>query len=204
MKYILIVLASVLILFTLQTKDHDIQTLHPQNSILAFGDSLTYGYNAKPSESYPSILSLMTGLNVINAGISAETSEDGLKRLPRHLEDPSIKLMILLIGGNDMIQQVPMHVLKKNLKTMIQMAKAKEIDVLLISVPNFALFGPSSTSLYEEVSNEENIPLLSSVLTDILFNPSLKSDPIHPNALGYKKMGEIIYKNLKENGWVAR
>lgn len=202
MKYILIALAIALMLVSFTKKDSTIQTIHPQNSILAFGDSLTYGYNAKPAESYPAVLSTMTGLNVINAGIPAETSKDGLRRLEKYLDDPSITLMILCFGGNDMIQKISMDVLKNNLKTMIQIAKEKGIDVLLISVPNFTLFGLSPLSLYEEVANEENIPLISGLLAEILSNPSLKSDQIHPNALGYRQMAEKIYENLKENGWI--
>ena len=204
MKYILVAGVIALILFSFTKKDLTIQTLRSPNSILAMGDSLTYGYNANPTESYPSVLSTMTGLNVINAGIPAETSKDGLQRLPKLLEDPSIKLMILFFGGNDMLQQISMDVLKKNLKTMIQMAKEKEIDVLLISVPNFTLFGPSSQSLYEEISNEENVLLLNGLLEDILFNPALKSDTIHPNGLGYRQMAEKIYENLEENGWINK
>ena len=204
MKYILIALAITLILFGFTKKDSDIQTLHPQNSILAFGDSLTYGYNAKPTESYPSVLSTMTGLNVINAGISGDTSKDGLRRLEKYLEDPSIKLMILCFGGNDMMQKISVTLLKNNLKTMIQMAKAKSIDVLLISIPNLTLFGLSPLSLYEDISNEENVPLLSGLLADILSTPSLKSDQIHPNALGYRKMAEKIYEKLKETGWIDK
>jgi len=202
MKYILVALAIALILFSFTKKDSTIQTLHTQNSILALGDSLTYGYNAKPTESYPAVLSTMTGLNVINEGIPAETSQEGLKRLPQLLKDPSLKLMILCFGGNDMMQQISMDVLKNNLKTMIQMAKEKGIDVLLISVPNFTLFGLSPLPLYEEVANEENIPLISGLLANILSDPSLKSDQIHPNALGYRQMAEAIYENLKENGWI--
>ena len=202
MKYILIALAITLILVRFTKKDSTIQTLHPQNSILAFGDSLTYGYNAKSAESYPAVLSKMTGLNVINEGIPAETSKDGLKRLPQLLEDPSLRLMILCFGGNDMMQQLSMDGLKKNLKTMIHMAKEKGIDVLLISVPNFTLLGLSPLSLYEEVADEESIPLISGLLADILSDPSRKSDQVHPNALGYKQMAETIYENLKENGWI--
>lgn len=204
MKYILITIATIVILLSFTKKDPDIQTLHPQNAILAFGDSLTYGYNAKASESYPSILSKMSGHTVINAGIPAETSGEGLKRLPQLLDDPSIKLMILCFGGNDVMQGISMTILKNNLKTMIQMANAKEIDVLLISVPNLTLFGLSPLSLYDEVANEENIPLISGLLADILSEPSLKSDQIHPNALGYKKMAETIYENLKETGWLTK
>lgn len=202
MKYIIIAMIIVLIFFTLTKKDVPIQTLNQQDTILAFGDSLTYGYNAQASQSYPATLSRLSGLKIINAGILGDTSEDGLKRLPKLLETPSFKLMILCFGGNDIIQDVSMTTLKSNLKTMIQMAKEKHIEVLLISVPNLGLFGLSPLELYEEIAKEENVPLLSGMLANILSQPSLKSDQIHPNAMGYKLMGEKIYENLRENGWV--
>ena len=131
----------------------------------------------------------------------SELTGEGLKRLPQLLEDRSIKLMILCFGGNDIMQRKSMSSLKQNLKTMIQLAKAKNIEVLLISVPNITLFGLSPLELYDEVAEEENIPLLLGVLANILSQPSLKSDRVHPNALGYKKMAELIYESLKEYGW---
>jgi len=202
MKYVLIAIPITLMLFSFLKKEHPIQALNPQDTILAFGDSLTYGYNAKVSESYPSILVHLSTHKVINAGINGETSADGLRRLPAYLEDKSIKLMILCFGGNDIMQGLSMNSLKTNLKTMIQMAKEKNIQVLLISVPNFNLFGLSPLSLYEEVAEEENIPVLSGLLAEVLSQPSLKSDQIHPNALGYKMMGEKIYEKLKEEGFI--
>ncbi len=202
MKYILITVTLILIFFTLTKKKTDIQALATQDTILAFGDSLTYGYGTTLTKSYPSLLSSLTGLKVINAGVNGETSQEGVARLPRLLEDPSIKLMILCFGGNDILQKRSMSSLKKNLKTMIQMAKEKNIQVLLISVPNISLFGLSALALYEEVSDEEKVPLISGILANILGNPTLKSDQIHPNALGYKIMAEKIYESLKENGWL--
>lgn len=201
-KYILGVITIILILFSFSHKETNIQALKPQDTILAFGDSLTYGYNAKPQESYPEVLSRLSQYKVINAGIPAETSHDGLKRLPKLLEDTTVKLMILFFGGNDIIQGLSVESLKQNLKTMIHMAKEKQIDVLLISVPNFSLFGLSPLDLYEEVADEEHIPLLSGMLAEILEHPSLKSDQIHPNTQGYKIMGEKIYKKLKEEKWL--
>ena len=177
-------------------------TLTSTNTILAFGDSLTYGHGATHNESYPSKLSGLTGYRIINAGMNAETSDEGLQRLPQLLEDRSIKLMILCFGGNDIMQRRSMSSLKQNLKTMIQMAKTKDIEVLLISVPNINLFGFSPLGLYEEVAEEENVPLLSGVLANILSQPSLKSDQVHPNALGYKEMADKIYESLVENAWV--
>ena len=202
MKYLFIAITIILILFTLTKKETNIQALAPQDTILAFGDSLTYGYGTTPAKSYPSLLSSLTGLKVINAGINGETSQDGVTRLPKLLKNPSIKLMILCFGGNDILQKRSMSSLKKNLKTMIQLAKDKKINVLLISVPNISLFGLSALALYEEIAEEENVPLVNSMLADILSNPTLKSDQIHPNALGYKQMAKKIYESLKENRWL--
>jgi len=204
MKYVIVAILVVLALLTLNKKESNTVTLTPNNTILAMGDSLTYGFGANPGESYPDRLSMLSGLNIINGGVNGDTSAEGLRRLPYLIEDKNIKLVILCFGGNDIIQKQSMSSLKQNLKTMIQMAKAKNIEILLLSVPNFSLFGLSPLGLYEEVANEENVPLLSGVLANILSQPSLKNDQIHPNASGYKKMAELIYESLKENGWVQK
>ena len=203
MKYILIAFTIIVILFSFPSKESTISPLHSTDTILAFGDSLTYGYNAKPSQSYPSILSQLSHHKVINAGIPGETSADGLQRLPALLEDENIKLMLLCFGGNDIMQGVSMQSLKLNLKTMIHRAKEKQIQVVLIAVPNFTLFGLKALALYAEVADEENIALIDNMLADILAQPSLKSDQIHPNALGYKIIGEQIYKRLKEENLLS-
>jgi len=72
MKYIFTTIAVLLIVFSFLQKETPIQALKPNDTILAFGDSLTYGYNAKPEESYPSVLSHLSGYSVKNAGIPAE------------------------------------------------------------------------------------------------------------------------------------
>lgn len=204
MKYVIVAIIILVILNELPKESREMNRLSSHDTILALGDSLTYGHGAASSESYPSRLSNLTGMRVINAGVNAETSDEGLRRLPQLLEDKSIKLMILCFGGNDIMQKRSMSSLKQNLKSMIQMAKAENIEILLISVPNISLFGLSALKLYEEVAEEEEIPLLSGILANILSQPSLKSDQIHPNALGYKKMAELIYESLVENGWVQK
>jgi lysophospholipase L1-like esterase len=202
MKYIIVAVFVALILLTLPNKSTKMNTLLPHDTILAFGDSITYGHGASHNESYPALLSSLSGHKVINAGINGETSDEGLQRLPQRLEDKSIKLMILCFGGNDILRRQSMDALKNNLKTMIRMAKIKEIDVLLVAVPNISLFGLAPLELYEEVAKEEKVPLLGGVLANILSQPSLKNDQIHPNALGYKQMAEKIYESLVENGWI--
>jgi lysophospholipase L1-like esterase len=99
MKYIIIVIFSVLMILTLTKKETNTMTLTSNDTILAFGDSLTYGFGARSEENYPTQLSI-----VINAGVIAEISDESLKRLPQLLEERSIKLMILCFGGNNIIQ----------------------------------------------------------------------------------------------------
>jgi len=202
MKYLLSAVAIILILFSLNSKEMPMQTLDQNDSILAFGDSLTYGYNAKANESYPAVLSRLLGYTVINEGVLGDTSHEGLRRIAPLLEERNIKLMILLLGGNDIMQGLSMEDLKSNLKTMIQMAKKKQINVLLISMPKLSIFGLSPLELYEEVAEEEDVPLLSGMMSNILEQPSLKSDQIHPNAKGYTMMAKMIYEKLKEEGWL--
>ena len=202
MKYLITGILLILILLNFNTKERTSMRLTPNDSILAFGDSLTYGFGANPGEDYPSLLSEMSGLKVINAGVNGDTSSEGLRRLAPLLQEPSVKLMILFFGGNDILQREPMPRLKANLKRMIALAKAKEIDVLLVAVPDIGIFGLSPLDLYEEVAEEEKTPLLSGMLSDILSDPSLKSDQIHPNAKGYRVMAERIFESLKQYGWL--
>ena len=203
MKYVIVAILIIFILNILPKENRKMNRLLPNDTILALGDSLTYGYGADNNESYPALISSLSGYKVINAGINGETSDEGLQRLPKLLEDRSIKLMILCFGGNDILRRQSMDTLKNNLKTMIHMAKEKEVDVLLVAVPNIGLFGLAPLELYEEVAQEEKVPLLDGVLANILSQPSLKNDQIHPNALGYKQMANKIYESLVENGWMA-
>lgn len=204
MKYILAML-GIAVLYTVFNPvkiGSEKMRLQKNQRILAFGDSLTYGYGATIDESYPSILARKTGREVVNAGINGETSGEGRRRLPGLLDDGEITLIILCFGGNDILQKLPMTELKENLKQMIIMAKRRGIAVLLVSVPNLGLFGLSALPLYEEVASETGVPLLSGMLTEILSQPTLKSDQIHPNAAGYRKMAEKIYAKLQKELWI--
>ncbi len=177
--------------------------LQTGDTILAFGDSLTHGYGAGAGESYPERLSASIGVPVINAGINGETSADGLRRLPTLLQKHAVRLMILCFGGNDILQKRSMSQLKANLIEMITLAKAQGIEVVMLSVPNIDLFGMSPLELYTEISKETDTPLIEGILADILEQPSLKSDQIHPNARGYQQMAREVEKGLRKIGYVA-
>lgn len=201
MKLLSVFIVVLLILFGIRlVQEPKMTPLKSTDTVLAIGDSLTYGFMVAPKHSYPYWLSKMSGHPVINAGINGETSSEGLARLPKLLKDPSVKLMILCLGANDILQGKSIAALKKNLKEMIHMAKEKEIRVLLVSVPNFTLIGLSDMDIYEEIAKEEHVILAPNILADILKQPSLKIDQVHPNASGYEQMSKMIYARLKDVG----
>ncbi|QSZ42998.1 arylesterase [Sulfurimonas aquatica] len=179
------------------------QRLTHTDSILTFGDSITYGYGVRHEQSYPFILSKLSNRKIINAGVNGDTSKDGLLRLDNLLKDDSIKLMLLCFGGNDIIQKKSTHAIKENLSTMIKIAKNKNVEVILISVPNVFLFEPTPLPFYKELSDEEDVKIIENLLSDILSDDSFKNDYIHPNAAGYKEIAEKIYEYLLVNDYLS-
>ncbi len=196
MKYLIPTVGLLLLFLAMNPTDTHKKPMTPNDTILALGDSLTYGFGAKAEESYPSVLAKMTGYRVINAGVNGETSDEILRRLPALLERYHPRVTILCAGGNDILQKKSMDALKANLEAMITTIKASGSDVLLIAVPHVTLFGLSTLPLYEEVAEQTDTPLLEGVLANILEQPGLKSDYIHPNAKGYRQMAEAVREKL--------
>lgn len=162
--------------------------------ILAFGNSLSYGtgVNSK-TQSYPAILSKLTGNTVINKGIPGETSQLGLQRLADVLQETQPDLVILCHGGNDLIRKLNRQQLKNNLEQMIIQIQNSGAELILIGVPNFSIT-LQIPDLYSQLATQYNIPIELKILPKIERDPNLKSDQIHPNAQGYKLIAESIYK----------
>ncbi|MDX1353763.1 MAG: GDSL-type esterase/lipase family protein [Thiomicrorhabdus sp.] len=176
-----------------------IPQLQADDVVLAFGDSLTAGYGVKPSNSYPEVLANMTGLNVINSGISGETTAEGLARLPMFLEQHQPGLVILLEGGNDQLQTRPYDEIKANLHKMIRLIKASGASVILVSVPQKKLFG-GSLELYSELAEEFDLPIEDDIVASLMARPSMKSDYVHFNDKGYQALAEAIYEVMQTSG----
>ena len=167
--------------------------------ILAFGDSLTYGTGAEPTESYPAVLEQMIGRKVVNAGIPGEVTAQGLARLPEVLQKERPALMIICHGGNDMLRKLNQQQAANNLRNMIRLAQEQKVAVVLIAVPAPGL-SLSSPQMYREIAKELTIPLEEKILPAVLADGSLKSDYIHPNAAGYRRIAEALAVLLKKYG----
>ncbi len=167
--------------------------------VLAFGDSLTEGYGARKNESYPARLAQLSGLNVVNAGISGEISALGLKRFPGLLEQHAPDLVILCHGGNDMLRKQSMNDMEQNIRAMIGLAQAQGAEVVLLGVPKPGLF-LSSFEVYERIAADTGVVFIDDLIPEVLGDKSLKSDTVHPNGNGYLHMAETIHAVLQEQG----
>lgn len=179
------------------SKVPQVESLAPNDVVLAFGDSLTFGTGAAPSESYPAQLGALIGRKVINAGVPGEVSADGLARLPELLEEHKPKLLILCHGGNDFLRKQPEAVAAANIRAMIRLAKAQRVDVVLMATPKPGL-SIAPPDFYAEIAREFAIPFNDDVLKDVLRDNATKSDLVHPNAKGYGLIAESLAKLLKK------
>ena len=171
----------------------------PNEVIVAFGDSLTYGTGATESESYPAVLAQLIGRRVVRAGVPGEVTAQGLARIEQVIEAHRPALMIVCLGGNDMLRKVDEAQVKKNLGEIIRAIRSRGIAVVLVGVPKPALI-TSAPAFYSELAKEFGVPYEGKVVTDVMYQLDLKADPIHPNAKGYRRMAEAIAELLKKAG----
>jgi acyl-CoA thioesterase-1 len=173
--------------------------LAPADVVLAFGDSLTYGTGVSYEQSYPAVLSEMIGRSVVSSGVPGERTADGLERLPQVLDAHQPRIMLLCLGGNDLLRKVDDAQIEANLRAMIEMARARGVGVVLIGVPRPALIG-GTAGFYESIARDYAIPFEGEILNEILRDNEYKSDPIHPNARGYRRLAVAIADVLRRKG----
>jgi len=182
------------------------QTALPAGStVVALGDSLTYGYGANTETAYPTVLAELSKWNVVNAGVNGDTSADVLTRV-NEITEQNPDLVLLGVGGNDVLQRIAPDTTRDNIIATIDTLQSKNIDVVLIAEPHLstsALFGKASDNpLYEDIAEAEGIPLYSDGWSTVLSDDALKSDKIHANAAGYRQFAEGLHDYLKDEGWV--
>lgn len=193
---------TVLLLLVLAacSREPQLSPLADDAVILAFGDSLTYGTGAARDASYPALLEQMTGRQVINAGVPGEVTAGGLARLEETLEEHQPQLLILCLGGNDMLRKVDMAQTAQNLAQMVAISRARGVPVLLLGVPRPAIMGLKSAPFYQDLAEREQLPLEADIIPGVLSERSLKSDQIHPNAQGYRLIATAVYEKLRDAG----
>lgn len=176
--------------------------------VLALGDSLTFGTGASPDAAYPAALAGLTGWDVVNAGVSGDTSSQALARLPALLEQHRPALVLIGIGGNDLLRRQPEDALRENIRRMVSLAQNAEAQVLLIAVPRPTMASQVTASLddhplYGELSEALKVPLHRRGWSDVLQDAQLRSDEIHANAEGYRQFAQGLLATLRAAGFRA-
>ena len=168
----------------------------PQRTILAFGDSLFAGYNVPKDDSYPAQLETAlreAGVNarVVNAGVSGDTSAAGRQRFQFTLDgqEETPELLILELGGNDLLRAIQPSQTRANLAAMIETAQARGIEVLLMGMQAPPNVGPEYreefNAIYPSLAQEYGVALIPNWIEGVADQPELiQTDRIHPTVEG--------------------
>jgi len=161
----------------------------PYDTIICFGDSLTFGTGAVPGMDYPSQLSKMILKPVINAGAPGDTTTSALTRLQRDVLSRSPDIVLITLGGNDLKNGVAKDVAFKNLKRIVESIQGQGARVIIGGI-RFPLRDRGFARGYKDLADQTGAVLIPDIFKDIMGNRRLMSDPIHPNGNGYKILAQ--------------
>jgi acyl-CoA thioesterase I len=174
--------------------------------IVVLGDSLTAGLGLPVEQAFPSALQERLDdrgytFEVVNAGVSGDTSAGGLRRLDWALGG-DVKVLIVALGGNDGLRGVPTSEMKHNLQTIVSRTQDRRIKVLLVGIEAPPNFGERYTSdfrqAFRDVAREAGVPFVPFLLEGVAGIPALnQADGIHPTAEGARIMANTIWPALE-------
>ncbi len=183
------------------------EPLPPGTVVLALGDSLTAGYGLAPEQAWPAHLAEKTGWQIINGGVSGDKAGDALARLPGLLDEHAPRLVLVTLGGNDMLRKLPEARTRQDLARILELAKGRNAQAVLLATPRPSVAGVVFQSLsappfYAEVADERKVPLIADAVPDVLSDPALKLDQLHPNAEGHIALAGKVFDALRKLGYV--
>ena len=173
--------------------------------IVFLGDSLTAGYGLNVEQAVPALVQQHLDAehyryDVVNAGVSGDTSAGGLRRLEWSL-DGDVRILVVELGANDGLRGLPVTGMKANLKTIIRTAKSRGVDVLLTGMEAPPNYGPAYTSdfrrAFRDLAGEERVTFLPFYLEGVAGNPALNiADGMHPDPAGARIVEANVWKAL--------
>ena len=174
--------------------------------IVVLGDSLTVGLGLQSTDAYPSLLQrrLDAGgyeFEVVNAGVSGDTSAGGLTRLDWSL-DGDVRILIVALGGNDGLRGLPPDEMKRNLAEIIQRARSRDIAVLLAGMESLTNMGPDYQRRFHDVfpalAREQGVSFLPFLLEGVAGRADLnQADGIHPTVEGARVIADHVWASLE-------
>jgi len=175
--------------------------------VVVLGDSLSAGLGLAQVDAYPALLegklhAAGFDWDVVNAGVSGDTSAAGLQRVDYALDEPNVRILILELGANDGLRGLPVEEMKKNLGAIIERAQTKHVAVLLAGMEAPPNFGPEYTvsfrQAYRDLAKEHKVTLLPFLLDKVAGDAALnQADGIHPNVEGARIVADNVWAVLK-------
>ncbi len=183
------------------------EPLPPGSVVLALGDSITAGYGLVPEQAWPTLLAGKTGWKIVNGGVSGDKSGDALARLPALMEEHAPTLVLVTLGGNDMLRKTPEEETRGNLARILELVRSRDALPVLLATPRPSVAGAlfqnlSPPPFYAEIAKERKVPLIADAVPAVLSDPDLKLDPLHPNAEGHEALAGKTFDALRKLGYV--
>ena len=178
-----------------------------RKNILFYGNSLTAAYQLSPEQGFTALIqrkidSIGLPYTCINAGLSGETTADGVSRIDWVLQQP-VHVFVLELGGNDALRGLPLSETKKNLQTIIDKVKAKYPDCKIViagmmAPPNLGSYAGDFRKIFTAIAKANHAALIPFLLEGVGGIPSLNlEDGIHPNVEGHKIVAATVWKTLR-------
>jgi acyl-CoA thioesterase-1 len=175
--------------------------------VVVLGDSLTAGLGLPPDQAYPSLLQEKLkadgyDLEVVNAGVSGDTSADGLRRANWALEG-DVRLLILALGANDGLRGLPPEQMKANLQAIIHRARQRGIPVLLAGMeapPNYGeQYARAFRQVFRDLAHDNKLVFVPFLLQGVAGVPDLnQADGIHPTSAGARRIADLLWPDVKK------
>jgi lysophospholipase L1-like esterase len=183
------------------------EPLPPGSVVLALGDSLTAGYGLDPEQAWPALLAARTGWQIVNGGVSGDQTADALARLPALMDAHAPKLVLVTLGGNDMLRKLPEAQTRGNLARILALTGSRGAQPVLLATPRPSVAGVvfqrlSAAPFYAEIARERKVPLIEDAIAEVLSDPDLKLDQLHPNAEGQRVLADKLFDALRKLGYV--
>jgi acyl-CoA thioesterase-1 len=199
---------AILLALSLLVTTASVASAETRKTVVVLGDSLAAGYGVEPEEAYPALLQekiKAAGLpfKIVPAGVSGDTTADGLGRLDWLLKR-KVDVLIVELGGNDGLRGIPIAAIEANLQAIIDRARKKYPDVKIIIAgmrmpPNLgADYVDAYAKVFPEIAARNHVALVPFLLQDVGGEVTLnQADGIHPTPAGHKIVAENVWKVLK-------
>lgn len=176
--------------------------------VLVLGDSISAGHGLSREQSWVAQLAPLTGWQLVNGGVSGDTTQQGKARLPALLEEHRPAAVIIELGGNDMLRRLSNRDTVTTIEAMLAEVRAAGARPLLMAIPAPSVAGAAFGSLsdadfYAEIAKRQKVALIDDAVAEVLSKPALKLDQLHPNADGHRELAAKVAAKLRRLGVLA-